>query len=415
MKLTPRHILTLKNEHSLTKEEVWLKNAYTNIVVKLVRLALSDIERFDPVASAFYGIMSIKNNKARFQALLEITSYFWASKGGRGALLEKVLADAAGKYAAHNVPLSSIPAMITARNAKSNSIPLKEWKITNYKRLKFDLVNIDGKTVIILELKNRVDSGGTAAREEALTKKFFTVCKLAEKGEKIFEYKGKKHSLTEMLSSLRINNIEMFVGLFYGIDGKEATIDSDKRGFGSRSKNLLKDYCQEEHAVDIKYDESKLGLSFENEGISVSIETLYGNNVIKRFTKQDLSVGKLMEKVFSKSWDDIWLILNVAISELALLREYQVSHLSEFERLMRSDSEFKEKFLDFCSRPEDEKTINSLIAVGQNKVNRNKIRENKDNFDDQYLLDCLYAYAPYHRNRGLIKESIITTEEEELA
>jgi hypothetical protein len=39
------------------------------------------------------GVDSIEyDNKYQYQALLETTSYFWASKGGRGSLLEKIIA-----------------------------------------------------------------------------------------------------------------------------------------------------------------------------------------------------------------------------------------------------------------------------------------------------------------------------------
>lgn len=34
------------------------------------------------------GIDSVEDDKFCYRAVLEITSYFWASKGGRGTLLE---------------------------------------------------------------------------------------------------------------------------------------------------------------------------------------------------------------------------------------------------------------------------------------------------------------------------------------
>jgi hypothetical protein len=48
---------------------------------------------------------------------------------------------------------------------------IKEWKATGSDpKLKFDLLNVIGDRLVFLEIKNRVDSGGTAAREEALAK-----------------------------------------------------------------------------------------------------------------------------------------------------------------------------------------------------------------------------------------------------
>jgi hypothetical protein len=42
----------------------------------------------------------------QYQALLETTSYFWASKGGRGSLLEKIITLLGNSYSANGATLS---------------------------------------------------------------------------------------------------------------------------------------------------------------------------------------------------------------------------------------------------------------------------------------------------------------------
>jgi hypothetical protein len=125
------------------------------------------------------GIESVEYDKYQYQALLETTSYIWASKGGRGSLLEKIIALLGNKYSTSGITLFKIFSMLSARNDENKSQKYRkglEWlSKTNIKKLKFDLVNIIGDKLIILELKNRVESGGTAAREEALSKKFVAV------------------------------------------------------------------------------------------------------------------------------------------------------------------------------------------------------------------------------------------------
>lgn len=212
MSPTPRNLLTLTDDHLLTQEETWLKDAYTNIVVKLIKSALTVVSKFDPIASKYYGIDSVKTNQFEYQALLEATSYFWASKGGRGRLLEKIIASVAGTSADTGVSLVEIPLMISKR--KHDSIRTEGgWHLRNpYKKLKFDLINIKDNSLVLMELKNRVDSGGTAAREEALSKKFFAICRWIERGEKIFEYDKKTYDLLEILSQYGIKRIEMYMG-----------------------------------------------------------------------------------------------------------------------------------------------------------------------------------------------------------
>jgi hypothetical protein len=163
MSLVTRKMLTLQKDSVLSEEEIWLKNAYANIVLNLVKAALTielGSSEFDPFISKFMGMDTVKYNKYRYRAFLEVTSYFWASKGGRGILLEKIFASLGGIYSASNVTLYEIIARIMKKN---NSLQTANQDIPQFlmkgglKKLKFDLVNIVNDSLIILELKNRVE------------------------------------------------------------------------------------------------------------------------------------------------------------------------------------------------------------------------------------------------------------------
>lgn len=374
MGLHSRKLLTLQDDSSLTKEQIWLKKAYANIIYRLIESTISTSFEFDPFVSKFMGIESVEYDKFQYQALLEITSYFWASKGGRGSLLEKIIAHLGNSYSTSGVTLFKIFSTLTARNNDIKGPNRKglEWvSKTNIKKLKFDLVNIIGDRLIILELKNRVDSGGTAAREEALSKKFFAVSRVIESEDKIFRYHGNDYDFAEMLSLLGINKIEMILGFLFNINGKEATSDGDKsRGFYSSSRTHMKNYMNEPHP-NIKnlifHARDKLGLTFKKQSLLASIAVVYGNEVIHRFTSRHYDISKIMEKVFAVVWDDIWLVLNIAIQQRATLLVYGKNHITYLMYLKESDKYFDEMFTRFCHDSADSKTLLDLVNYVPNK------------------------------------------------
>ena len=81
---------------------------------------------------------------------------------------------------------------------------------------KFDLINILNDKLIILEIKNRVDSGGTSGRREGL-KKFFDICNHVENNIIILTDRtsGKEYTLLELLKKLGITKVDMLMGFFY--------------------------------------------------------------------------------------------------------------------------------------------------------------------------------------------------------
>jgi hypothetical protein len=362
------------------------------------------------------GIESVEYDKYQYQALLETTSYFWASKGGRGSLLEKIIALLGNSYSTSGITLSKIFSILSARNNENKSPKYGkglEWlSKTNIKKLKFDLVNIIGDRLIILELKNRVDSGGTAAREEALSKKFFAVSRAVESEDKIFRYHGKDYSFAKMLPILGISKIEMILGFLFNINGKEATIEGDRsRGFYSSSRTHMKNYVNEPHPsiTDLLFHaQDKLGLTFKRQSLEVSIMMLYGNEVIQRFTSRHYDINKIMEKVFAVVWDDIWLVLNIAIQQRAALLVHGDNSIGYLMHLKENDKHFDELFTKFCHDSSDSQTLFNLINCIPNKESiptHNTPPLNSGQDINSYLADCLYAFASYIMSKTHIIKS----------
>lgn len=74
-----------------------------------------------------------------------------------------------------------------------------------------------------------------------------------------------------------------------------------------------------------------------------------------------------MEKVFAVVWDDIWLVLNIAIQQRATLLVYGKNHITYLMYLKESDKYFDEMFTRFCHDSADSKTLLDLVNYVPNK------------------------------------------------
>lgn len=404
-------MLLLQQASTLTKEESWLREAYANIVSNLVDVAIDPSSRFDPLSAKFMGLDSVQDNKEEYQAFMEVTSYFWGSKGGRGALLEKIIASAGGPTAANGILLSQIPYWIAYTKGKSET---KQWKVTgSAPRLKFDLLNVIDNRLVFLEIKNRVDSGGTAAREEALAKKYLNLCEKIQNGVKIFIGDDNEMDIAQALLSLGIEKVEMHAGFLFDSDGNEATIESDRvRGFYAQSRRLLEDYYKRQNhrfSVKLVYDESLQHLSFEKDGLAVSVDLLYGSDVTRKFTYDQASLGKVLDKVFTRKWDDIWLSLKVAIFERGLLLVHGTNHMAELKRMIEDgNTAFKTYYNKFASNQEDMDSLSKCVQLAKENKNILKIPNNASSEADALdvrLADCIYVYAASEAPRKKVKSS----------
>jgi hypothetical protein len=93
MRIKKRNLLCIKRREGLDLGHMLLYNPYKNMLQNFVELMINPkaIE-FDPVSKVFSGLESVSEDvKHYYEALLGVTSYYQASKGGRGKYIEKKL------------------------------------------------------------------------------------------------------------------------------------------------------------------------------------------------------------------------------------------------------------------------------------------------------------------------------------
>ncbi|MEM3160408.1 MAG: hypothetical protein QXJ74_06465 [Nitrososphaera sp.] len=404
MDIKQRRMLLLQNPSTLNREETWLREAYANIVSNLLEYATDPSSNIDPFAAKFMGIEAVENNKEEYRAFMEVTSYFWGSKGGRGALIEKIMAAAAGTTAANGILLSKIPKWIASIKGIQD---VKEWKSTGSDpKLKFDLLNVIGDRLVFLEIKNRVDSGGTAAREEALAKKFLKLAEMIQNGVPVYIGDGVDMDIAQTFLGLGIKRLEMHAGFLFNARGDEATIEDDRsKGFYGQSKRLLEEYFKKHNnrfSVKLTYNASSQKLSFEKDGLLVIIDLLYGSDVTKNFTHEGLDLGKVMNKVFRKKWDDIWLSVKMAISQRTLLLRDGNNIINEIDCSLtkNADPAFMTHYNKFVANTEDIKSLMECVRIIKQKIGSSSTTADGD------IADCVYAYAGAHYPYKKFKSSV---------
>ncbi len=325
-------------------------------------------------------------------------------------MLEKVLASAGGATAVNGMRLSKIPEWIASIKG---SAEIKEWKVTGSDpKLKFDLLNVIGNRLVFLEIKNRVDSGGTAAREESLAKKFLKLAEMIQNGVPVYIGDGVEMDIAQALLGLGIKRLEMHTGFLFSVDGKEATIDDDKsKGFYTQSKRLMEEYYRKHNnrfSVKLTYDANTQQLSFEKDGLSVIIDLLYGNDVTKNFTHERAALVNVLDKVFRKKWDDIWLSVDLAISQRSLLLETGSNIINEIRLVLseKPNSNFVANYGKFTATPDDIQSLEACIRIIRHRMDlqkRNSVP--KTDMRDQEIADCIYVYAASNSHYKKVKSS----------
>src|SRR5215467_1060002 len=115
---------------------------------------------------------------------------------------------------------------------------------------------------------------------------------------------------------------------------------------------------------------------------------LYGNDVIRKFSSQKYHLNNLMEKVFSKSWDDVWLTFRVAITQRASLLRDRKNYIMQIKNLKENDEYFNVIFTKFCIRSSDINILTELVQYVLRKLNLTEP-------SGSTISDCLYAFASY--------------------
>ncbi len=335
---------------------------------------------FDPLSRAFHGLDRVTEpfDRYEFEANLTLTSYYHASKGGRGKLLEKLIALKAGERGTLNLKLSELPAYLEAPNIRSKLKPRGErlsreerellntlrskwsWRGSPQEDLTIDLVNLrsDG-TLAFLEVKNRVDSGGTAARRETLDK-FGRLLRVAATNQTLYSDGQRQFSLTDLLAKFGVGKLRAISGFLYSPAGGPATLEDDERyGFVGESRRRISELSTEfQDQPDFSFDQDRMRLSFRFASVTYTLEAAYGDEITERFCDRPFPVAELLEA----GYDDMWLALAVAVRERTMLKKLGINTITVLLRAVEEEdkvSDAMKRLID--SEGDDESALEIIV------------------------------------------------------
>ena len=391
MAIKKRNMLCIKKKETLDIGHLLLYNPYKNILLHFMELATKkEAKDFDPVAKVYHGLLSAPPEiRDYYEAFLGVTSYYQASKGGRGRYIEKKLASSFD-FCSLDIKLSEIPFWLTYPEIhKKKGIFTSQGLSTSEKKLirrfhwdwvgdrdeKTDLGSIikNEKAMVLMEIKNRVDSGGTAARREIWTsQKFGVILNHLIENKKIYrrheEGRVEDFTFAEMLLHFDIQCLEMYIGILFDITDAPASIDADKKnGFYSSSKegfNYLLNRMKNSGKFDIiDVDRKKLQVEATHKpsGITVKCGALYGDKVTEKLFRHRVSVSDLL----LLTYDDIWLSQLVTINERKNLLRFGKNYITTFKEILTRDWNVRkiyDRFIDSEGSKEDlSKLVNYLF------------------------------------------------------
>ena len=382
-----RNILCLKKKTNLDLGHLLLYNPYKNILQNFLDLATrKDAKDFDPVAKVYHGLLSAPPEiRNYYEALLGVTSYYQASKGGRGRYIEKKLASSF-EFCTLDVKLSQIPFWLTypdihkkkgiftlqgLSSHEKSIIRTFDWDWLGDIDEETDLGSVikSEKTVVLMEIKNRVDSGGTAARREIWTsQKFGIIISHFIENKKVYRKHElniqKEFTFAEMLQHFDIKKLEMYIGILFDIKDTPASIDADKsNGFYPSSKEgfiyiaqKMKDSGLFEILV-INDETLTLEAKHIPSGLIVRCGALYGDEVTEKLFRQKVPVSDLL----LLKYDDIWLSQLVSISERTNLLKYGENYSTIFLNILKQDRILRKLYDDFINSEGSKDRLKELI------------------------------------------------------
>ncbi|MEM2661551.1 MAG: hypothetical protein QXS74_09560 [Nitrososphaeria archaeon] len=384
MKIKKRNLLCIKKKENLDLGHLLLYKPYKNILLNFEKLMTDPrFIEFDPVSRVFSGLESVSEDiKHYYESLLGVTSYYQASKGGRGKYIEKKLSSII-ETCSLDIKLSELPTWLTyplihrkkgiftleELSSEEKSILRKsEWDWLGDKEddETIDLGSILENKVIFIELKNRIDSGGTAARREIWNKKFKTLLILFSNTKKKIYRKGTQYlSLIELFKNFGIKNIEIYIGILFDTKGNPATRQSDKDyGFYSSNEEGYKDLRKlaiSLHNVEIQKENSDtLTLTMNIKGfedITLTFASIYGNEVPKALFGKEYSLLDLL----ILRYDDIWLGQLTAISERSFLLKYGQNYTLIIKDILKKDFEARKLYDKFITSEGSEEILIELV------------------------------------------------------
>ncbi|HPC36695.1 MAG TPA: hypothetical protein P5268_07235 [Candidatus Marinimicrobia bacterium] len=343
-----------------------------------------------------------------------VTSYYRNSQCGKGKYIEKTIASSFEKCSL-NIELSSWPLWfeypslhkrkgIFTQQGLSNEEKIKirtlpwDWIGKNDVNTDVGCILNDEKSLVLVELKNRVDSGGTAGRREIWTsEKFGFYIDYLINNNKIFRKDNKEFSLAEFLEIHGINTLEIYIGVLFGVGDFPASIEEDRvHGFYSSSKqgfeHLLSNISEAKNIKIVNSDSENLNMELQlsYSKLKVKIGAIYGNEITFKLFRKNFPVTDLL----LLKYDDIWLSLLKTIDERAVLLKQNKNLSTSFQKLLKADgtlrSIYNSMVISECAEKDLINIVNYCLTKYSNDINE-LIPENHD--IDEYLSDLIQMFC----------------------
>lgn len=377
-----RNLLCAKKKENLDLGQKLLYEPYKNILVNFRELCINiSAKDFDPVAKVYDGLLSVPSEiREYYEALLGVTSYYHHSQGGRGKYIEKKIASSF-ETCSLDIKLSELPfwleypflhkkrRIFTQKGLSPEEKDILKginWYWLGDKDISTDVGSIirDEKTIVLVELKNRVDTGGTAGRREIWRSKFGIFFDYFDTNKKLFRKNRAKFSLAELLEKFGFTSLEIYIGVLFDIGDNPATIKSDKdRGFYSSSKEGFQDLkkrVEQSSRIKITNEDTEnleMEFSLNYSSIKVKMGALYGDEITSKLFRKNFPVSDLL----LLSYDDIWLSLLITIEERAILLRHKKNFTTIFLDLLSRDKGLRTKYNDLISSECCEAELNTIV------------------------------------------------------
>ena len=341
---------------------------------------------------------------------MTVISYYQHSQGGKGKYIEKKISSVM-ETCSMNIKISELPMWLeypklhrkkgiftqTGLSSKDKSILRNiEWDWLGKEDEITDVGNLllDERTLVLVELKNRVDSGGTAGRREIWTKKFKTILSYLSNGAKLYRKEKDEYSIPQLLSAFNIGKLELYIGILFNVEGTPATKEGDReKGFYSSNVEGyidLRNFAESNLNIQIKSEDSdnlRLDLELIEENIQIEIGAIYGNEILNALFRQDYSVSDLLFLRF----DDIWLSQLLSIDERAFLLKYDKNCMTIFMDLLKRDRDLRAKYDRLinseCEKSRLDEIVECLFDKYGDLFEDRLISSGKD--EDEYLGDVI--------------------------
>ncbi len=394
--LKKRNLLCIKHKINIDLGEKLLYNPYKNILKNFRALATNSFAKeFDPIYRIYSGLESVDDDiKFYYESLLGVTSYFQSSKGGRGKYIEKKLSSMY-KTCGINIKFSELPILLEFPEIirKKGLFTLKSLNHEELKTLRKRNFNFLGRVdettdignllranecLNLLELKNRVDSGGTSARREIWSKKFNTIFEYLSSSEVLFKKGSLELNLIQLLKKFQIKNLNIYIGILFNVEGTPATKEGDKgKGFYSSNEEGYKDlknFIVQKGFTLIEDNIDQLELSLEINELRIKFGALYGNQIPTIIFNDNFSVSNLLKL----KYDDIWFSQLLTINERTILLEFGKNSMLEIIEIIENDLYLKTQYNLFKSKEGDLSILNVIVD--------NLCENYSENFPDYYFL-----------------------------